>query len=74
MNNSAVKPSAFFNMEKLLPKNGITQVDTRAPAMDIVAIHPLVERIESERIMHRWYADDGIVAGKWGNYARALTA
>ena len=58
------KPSALFVDQKMLSREGTTQGDPLAMARYGVAVLPLMERVENERILQRWYADDGSVAEK----------
>ena len=67
------KPSArFVNHKELLSREGTTQGDPPAMAMYGIAVFPLIERVENEQKLKRWYADDGSVSGKLEDLRRIL--
>ena len=62
--NSYKTPSDLFIDKKVIKsQEGTTQGDPIAMAMYGVAILPLIDMLEDQNLTHKWYADDGNVAG-----------
>ena len=55
--------------------DGVQQGDPLGPLLFALAIHPLVTRIHHEvpgLDLHRWYLDDGVIAGSTADVAKAV--
>jgi len=55
--------SLFVNGRVIMAQEGVTQGDPLAMAMYGLATIPLISRLQSPNTLHKWYADDGNVAG-----------
>jgi len=65
LNNSYQEPSALFvNGTKILSKEGVTQGDPLAMPFYGLAILPLINSIQNDSVLQKWFADDGSAAGK----------
>ena len=53
----------FIDKRVIKSQEGTTQGDPIAMAMYGVAILPLIDMLEDQNLTHKWYADDGNVAG-----------
>ena len=63
--SSYSKPSALFvNHKKKLSREAASQDDHFAMALNGITVLPLIEKVENDWILQRWYSDDGSVAGK----------
>ena len=67
-------PFLRFGDEHLRSQEGAQQGDPASSLMFALAIHPIVQRIEAEcdLVVHRWYADDGLLVGKIDQVKLAL--
>ena len=62
--NSYSTPSdLYINQNLIKSQEGTTQGDPLAMAMYGIAILPLIKRVMSNDVTHKWFADDGNAAG-----------
>ena len=64
LRNSYGTPSNLYvNRKTLLSQEGTTQGDPLAMSMYGIALLPLLDLVNEEGVLQKWYADDGNVAG-----------
>ena len=62
-NSYSTPTDLFINRSTIKSQEGTTQGDPLAMAMYGIAILPLIKRVMSNNVTHKWFADDGNAAG-----------